>query len=285
MDPITLDRNLAEKLDLGMRSGGTVELPFPVIYAWTMNGQASYKAQGGALYYGGWATKAEDMDALAETANVNIPAGWSRVAIGARDGSEFEAYVNRSVIAAPIGKRSSWILDGRRVPEYVEGGRRHLQVLCYLFEKQGENGKSKLVPWGPAVLTAKGYQARNVLDAFARWNKATAQIRRKAAPGVPAWCFLFALGTFGKERQVVNVGQPGGQSPITPVVAYIPEKLDEAVIASLFVGQEIASEMAGLQDQAAEWLSAWQQPTVEQPAGAGEPQYPDNPPPDEEIPF
>jgi hypothetical protein len=293
MDPITLDSNLAKKLDDNMRTGGTIELPFPVIYAWALSGQASYKSTGGALYYGGWASKADNVHAVVEQSHVNVPAGWENRTIATRDGGEFDAYVTRSLIVAPIGKRVSWLYHDtngpeRRSPDYIEGGRRHLQVLAYLSERTGENGKAQFVPWGPVVLTGKGYQARNLLDAFARWDKATAQLRRKVAPGVPPWCFYFALGTFGKERQVTNVGKPGAQSPITPVTAWIPEGMNEDTMRLLFVGNDLAAAMADYADQAAEWLNAWKQPAVEGQAGAGEPEYiapPENWAPEEDVPF
>lgn len=265
MDPITLDQNLARQLDEGMASGGATELPFPVVYLWVLNGQAGYKSQGGAAYFGGWACKLEDTNLIAETTGVGIPSDWKVTSLSGRDGSEFETYSTRSVIVAPIGKRLSWLdADGKtRSPEYQEGWRRHLQVLAFLAEKSGENGKSTYTPWGPVVLTAKGYQARNLLDAFSRWKRATASILHKVAPGVPAWCFYLALGTFGKERQVLNVGKQGAQSPITPATAYIPEKITDEQVRKLFVGAEVASRMGDYLSQAAEWLKAWSEPVVE----------------------
>jgi hypothetical protein len=258
-----LDSELARKLGDGMRFGDAVELPFPVIYLWALSGQASYKAQGNALYYGGFACKADAMAEINEQQTLDIPEGWKQVTIGSRDGQEFEAFVTRSVLVAPFSKRISWLLDGQRSPEYVDGGRRHIQVLAYLAEKKGTNGDSQYIPWGPVVLTAKGYQAKHLTDALQRWEKASSYIRRKVAPGIPAWCFYLALGTFGKERLAVNVGKPGAQSPITPITSYIPDNLDEKQLAKLFVGNDVASIMADLQDNAQEWLSAWQQPVQE----------------------
>jgi hypothetical protein len=274
--PIQLDSELANKLNSGMRSGDAIELPFPVVYSWVLNGQASYKSQGGALYYGGWACKADDLETVSEQSGITKPVGWQQVTISSRDGDEYEAYAARHVIVAPIGKRESWLVDGHRSSAYVEGGRRHLQVLAYLAsvasnQAQGDNGGKSYIPWGPVVLSAKGYQARNLLDAFAKWEKATAQLRRKVAPGVPAWCFYLALGTFGKERQTANVGKAGAQSPITPVSAFIPEGMDEKRLESLFVGDGVAAVMADLMDQAAEWLVAWKTGR-----DAGEPPPPDN---------
>lgn len=282
MLPINLDLNLAKKLDLGFRAGEAVELPFPVVYIWALNGQASYKSQGGALYYGGWACKAEDLQSTTDQQGLSIPADWKQVTIASRDGGEFEAFTTRNLLVAPIGKRLSWLHDGKRSSEYIEGGRRHLQVLAYMAEGRGENGRKEFVPWGPVVLTAKGYQARNLLDAFARWDKATAQIRWKSAPGVPAWCFYMALGTFGKERQSLNVGKPGAQSPITPISVYLNERYTDELLASLFVGNEVASIMSDLQDQAGDWLNAWSDSQLEGAVEvAGEIAFPA----DEEIPF
>lgn len=263
MNPISMDLNLAKKLDQGMRLSDTVELPFPVAYIWALNGQASLKSQGGALYYGGWACKVEEVEAVAEQQGLSIPQEWKQATISTRDGDEYEAFTSRHVIVAPIGKRESWLLDGQRFANYVDGARRHLQVLSYLAEAVGENGNREYIPWGPVVLTAKGYQARNLLDAFTNWEKATAPARRVVAPGVPAWCFYLALGTFERERYSINVGQPGRQSPITPISAYIPEKITEELVSSLFVGNEVATAMADLQDQASDWLKAWREASLE----------------------
>jgi hypothetical protein len=261
MTPITLDPNLSKKLDQGMRSGDTAELPFPAVYIWALNGQASYKSQGGALYYGGWATKTSDLQITADQQGLALPLNWHPVIISSRDGGEFPAHTTRNIVVAPIGKRLSWLHEGRRHSAYVEGGRRHLQVLAYLADVHTVEGTKEISPWGAVVLTAKGYQARNLLDAFTKWERATAQVRRKIAPGVPAWCFYLSLGTFGKERQVINVGKPGAQSPITPISAFIPELITEELIESLFVGNKTAEIMADLQDQAAEWLKAWKEPS------------------------
>jgi hypothetical protein len=281
MLPINVDANLAKKLDLGMRAGEAVELPFPVVYVWALNGQASYKSQGGALYYGGWACKAEDLKSTSDQQGLAIPGDWKQVTIASRDGGEFEAYTTRSIFVAPIGKRLSWLHDGKRSAEYVEGGRRHLQVLAYMAEGRGENGSKQFVPWGPVVLTAKGYQARNLLDAFSRWEKATSIMRWKMAPGVPAWCFYMALGTFGKERQSVNVGKPGAQSPITPITVFIHDRFNEDLLASLFVGNEVTAIMSDLQDQASDWLNAWRGEVLVEVDEFQETPFQ----PEEEIPF
>jgi hypothetical protein len=261
MTPITLDSNLSKKLDQGMRSGDTAELPFPAVFIWALNGQASYKSQAGALYYGGWACKSNDLQITADQQGLALPLNWQPVTISSRDGGEFAAHTTRHIVVAPIGKRLSWLHEGKRHSAYLEGGRRHLQVLAYLADVRSADGGKEISPWGAVVLTAKGYQARNLLDAFTKWERATAQVRRKVAPGVPAWCFYMSIGTFGKDRHAVKVGKPGAQSPITPISAFVPEQITDEMIESLFVGNETAARMADLQDQAAEWLKAWQEPS------------------------
>jgi hypothetical protein len=261
MTPIELDSQIARKLDKGMRSGDAQELPFPVVYLWALNGQASYRSQGGALYYGGWACKSDDLQMAAEAQEIEIPRDWTLDSITSRDGGEFEAYTTRYVIVAPIGKRVSWLHDGKRYANYVDGARRHLQILAYLAEGIGDAENRQFQPWGPIVLTAKGYQAQNMLDALVRWEKVTASLRRKVAPQVPAWCFYLSLGTYGKERQVLNVGKPGAQSPITPIGTYI-EGLSEQKLQNLFVGEETARLMVEIQDQASDWLKAWKTETL-----------------------
>lgn len=287
MLPISMDSNLARKLDKGMKTGETVDLSFPVVYAWALNGQNTYKSQGGALYYGGWAAKVEDVHAVTNQQGIEIPTGWKGVTIPARDGGEFDAYTTRSLIVAPFGKRISWLYDGKRSVDYVEGGRRHVQVLAYLAHAKGEGEARQIIPWGPVVLTAKGYQARGLMDAFKAWEKATAQVRYKVAPGVPAWCFYMSIGTYGKERIAMNVGKPGAQSPITPLISYIPGQLTEEFFSGLFVGQDVAEHMGELLEQSQDWLNAWKkggEEGGEQEVFSGEPEAPASWPP-EETPF
>lgn len=288
---IELDENLSKKLNSGMAGEGGVELPFPVMYLWALNGQANLKGQidkAPATYYGGFACKAEDLHDLVDQ-GMSVPGGWKASTSAGRDGSEFDVYSTREVVIAPYAKRISWLVGKERHPQYVEGGRRHVQVVAYLAEVQGENGARRFIPWGDVVLTAKGYQAGNLLDAFSKWDKATKALRAKVAPKVPAWCFYMKLGTFGKERVQVNVGKPGAQSPITPVTCFIPDKLDEAMFSRLFVGQEIASVMAEHLDEAQEWLQAWKEAAVEKGGADG---YSDGyddgyyqPPENDPIPF
>jgi len=277
---ITLDDKISKSLSEGMNTGSGVELPFPVVYLWAMNGQTAYKQQGGAPYFGGWACKAEQMDDMLTKTGLNLPAKWVKSTNAARDGSEFEIYSSRDVIVAPITKRISWVRDenGRSVrhPHYIEGGRQHVQVLAYLAE-QMEN--KEFHPWGTVVLTAKGFQAINLDKAFKDWKKVTAQLRAKIAPGIPAWCFYLAVGTFGKERVQESVGK-AAKSPITPLTLYAPDGMREGHLERLFVGEGVAAIMATRKDEAAEWLNEWKKngngAADEVEAENGDVQPPDN---------
>jgi hypothetical protein len=250
---IELDSNISKKLNSGMATNEGVELPFAAPILWALNGQSSYKAQGGAAYFGGWACDTDNLQAVLDAQALPMPTGWTSTTLANRDGSEYDATLTRHIVIAPIAKRQAWISDGQRTSDYQDGARRHVQVLCYMAEKTAEG----LVPWGPVVLSAKGYQARNLLDAFSKWDKAIGPMKRKFAASVPSWCFYLSLGTFDKERKVEQVGKNGAQSPITPISAYVPDTIDEALLKKLFVGQEVAGIMADLLDQAADWLGAW----------------------------
>jgi hypothetical protein len=150
--------------------------------------------------------------------------------------------------------------------------------------KSGDNGNSIYQPWGPAVLSAKGFQVKNLLGSFGAWDKHTSTLRRKIAVGVPAWCFYLAVGTFGKDRHQVMVGS-GSQSPITPVGAYLPENLSEETLSKLFVGQQVAEAMVQYMDGAADWLSAWRDASKDQLGERPAENDYSQEPPMEDIPF
>lgn len=284
MSDFNVNSDLANKLAGGMK-GGTVELPFPVVYAWVTSGQPSYKNQGGALYYGGLMCKREDMDAAADQNGYAVPSDWKQVSVATRDGSEFEAYATRFAVIAPFAKRLSWLTkDGQRVTKYEDGARRHMQVLAWLASNESTQEKRAFRPFGPVVLTAKGFQAKNMLDAFSGWHKSSSQARNKFANGLPSNLFYMFLGTFGKERVVVNVGKPGAQSPITPIRYFTPDNIDEALLKDLFVGDIVAERMSECLDEAQDWLKAWDTPQANDQFKAGD-EYGSVQPPDQNDEF
>lgn len=265
---IELDKKIADSLSGALKNSEAVELPYPVIYIWTVSGRAELKSVSEVQYFGGWATKAEEADTYCAMTGLSIPATWKRETITTKEGESFEAYVTRSVIVAPFAQRFSWIVNGQHQPKYEDKARGHNQIICYLAERTKQGNNVVYQPWGPVVLSAKGNQGKALKDSFDRWQKALAPTIYKVAPGVPAWCFYAAVGTFGKERSAVNVGKKGAQSPITPVSAYIPEgEISEALLTSLFVGNDVAALMDDYRKQSAEWIAAWK--NVEKMPGNG----------------
>ncbi len=255
---ISMNQQTAERLGQGMNMGGGIELPFHAPVLWVVNGDAKMRQTNNALYFGGWAGKMTDVQEAQRSWDVDfVPQGWVDGEIVPNQGQPFQAFLARSLLVAPIGMRIGWIGPGlARYAEYQPGARQHVQVLVFV----GSREKGGMIPWGPAVLTAKGYQAGNVTKAFKDWERHTAALRKTVAPGIPAWCFYLALGTFGKDRIAIQVGK-NSTSPITPVTAYLPDNLDEATLESLFVGEEVAEEMATYLADAGEWLNAWAKPT------------------------
>ncbi len=259
MMTIKMDPQLARELERSMDTGARTRLPFAAPYLWVVNGDPKMKPLGGALYYGGWITRAEEMLAVCEEKGVAVPPGFARQPIPLRNGEEFEGFATRYVLVAPIGARSAWLQGSNNlhVSRYQEGARRHVQALCLLGSKHGENGSATVIPWGPVVLTAKGYQATYLVKAFREWEKKTKPLRQKVAPGVPAACFYMAVGTFGDKPEVMNVGR-AESSTITPIRLYLPSALTEKTMEQLFVTEALAQLMVELRKEAEPWLNAWE---------------------------
>lgn len=255
---IKLNQQTADRLGQGMAMGGGIELPFHAPVLWVVNGDAKMRQSNNALYFGGWVGKMTDVQAAQRSWGIDfLPAGWTESEIIPNQGQAFMAYLTRSLLVAPIGLRIGWIGPGQaRYEQYTAGARQHVQALVFV----GSREKGGMIGWGPAVLSAKGYQAANLTKAFKDWERHTAAMRKTVAPNVPAWCFYLAVGTFGEDRSAIQVGK-SSQSPITPIGAYLPETIDEATLESLFVGEEIAEEMATYLADAGEWLNAWSKKT------------------------
>lgn len=240
----------------GFNKDEGIRLPFPALFSWVINGKPAFKQQGGAQYFGGFAAKAEETEEYLQAINrKTLPAQWVDTEFNTDSGDTFFGFSARSIGLAAIAKRTRWMTDDHASPHYFDGARQHVQVLAYMCEK----ADNILAPFGPVVITAKGKQSAKVLEALSNWDKATKKLRDQVAPGWPSnafWCFI---GTWGKEREAIMVGK-GAQSPITPITLYIPKPEDFTPerFARLWVGEEIANEMARLKTEAAEWLGAWE---------------------------
>lgn len=260
---INLNPMIANALKGALDDETGVELPFPAPLLYVKNGQPAYKQLNNAQYFGGWAADAEKMEEAIDEGGKTFPLSLASATESKKDGEEYKIYCARAVVVAPVGRRISWVTesngDVKRSTKYGKGSRMHIQLLAYMAEKK----EKAIVPWGPVVLSAKGIQAGNVLGAFREWSKASKEIRKKCANALDAAWFYLPIGTFG-ERQVKEVGKATKNS-ITPIRAYIPEAVDEAYLTRMFVGADVAAEMAGYKTQAAEWLNAWKEPEAAAP--------------------
>jgi hypothetical protein len=255
---ISMNADTANRLNGGMQTGNAIELPYFTPKFFVVNGDPRMKAVGGAHFFGGFAVTVEDWQKACEewgVAPCDTP-GFVQSEMDTQDGKTLDVFMGRSLIVAPIANRVTWANpDGQRFSEYAPGTRQHAQVICELAKKS-EDGAFET--FGPILITAKGYQAKYVLDSFAAWDRATKSIRGKIAPGVPAWCFYLSVGTFGKERKQVMVGK-GAQSPITPITAFVPKEITAELMERLFVGQDSAEVMLTYLEGADEWLHAYDQ--------------------------
>lgn len=233
-------------------------LPFPAPLFYSMNGDAKAKGnKAAALYFGGWATDKKNMDDLLQREQRKLLAGLVPAESEKREGGSYEVYTTRALVISPLTYRQSWIVDKARFPKFVEGGRRHVQVVVELAEISKDG---KISYWGPAVLSSKGYQAKNLITAIGDWEKHTAVIRATEAPGYPAWAFWCSVGTFGANRIQEMVGSGDKKSPITPLSLAIPEMTVE-LLEKLYITPEVVSIWQEHYAKCKDWKAAWARQT------------------------
>ena len=250
MSPITTNFNASQFGNAIAPENDRVTLPFPHFWMYWFNGNPAADKTSGAKYFGGWAADADEFaNAMSMTAKAAMPANFSPVETWTnREGGEYNVVSARALYVAPIATRLTW---GKTESG---GNMSHLAMLGYMATVEKVGNVATLKPYAPVVLTAKSYSGSNVQAAFKKWVSDTAKARAEHAPGVPANLFYNCVGTFGDTRQQVMVGKGNAQSPIVPAQVK-PTNWDEAALASLFVGDEIAAEMLRLKEAAAEWLN------------------------------
>lgn len=288
----------ADALNQSLNLGGAVTLPFPAPTFWWSNGNSALNDLAQTMppkYFGGWSANADDVDDAAEFYG---PVSFKRASIHTRDGKDVEVYMARALLVAPIAFRSSWVVTVNgaesRYTEYVEGGRRHIQLLTLLGKSNPDKTYSA---WGPVVLSAKGYQANHLLDSITAWQKHIEKARKQHAAAVPASGFWMMVGTFGEKAESIMVGKQGRQSPITPIRLHKPQEISLDLLKTIFVGKPALSGMADYLEQSREWLGAWKAREERQHANgnghspsvpaANEPEFDDGylPGIEDEIPF
>ena len=272
-------------IDNPLTGGDRITLPFEAVFLNWHNGEARIKPEVGCgvLHFGGWWASAEEVESLSGPLPEKfVPETWTN-----KEGLDYGAYATRSVLVAVIASRFRWIAksDDDGNGQGGKGARSHKQVLAYMaYSEPDKKGKKLILPWGPVVLNVKGMVGPELDKAFKAHEKGIAEVRKEIAASVP-WPYFYAiLGTFGDQRVQKMVGKTQ-QSPITPPLAYVPDKLDAATLATLYVGEEIAGRMGELREEAAEWLADWKAPA--KPAAQVADEYPEQPPEyvDNSVPF
>jgi hypothetical protein len=88
------------------------------------------------------------------------------------------------------------------------------------------------------------------------WSKHTAVIRSQIAPGLPAFMFYSAIGTFGDQPVFEMVGQGSQKSSITPVGVRQAELTPE-LMQKIYGGEALLDAITKVQDDSKQWVSAW----------------------------
>lgn len=245
-------------------ASGGIQLPFPVIYPYIVNGSAALEQAHKVLFCGGWIVGQDKMDELCKAEGRNVPVGWAKIKKINKDQTANLVYGTQNIYAAPIAFRQSWESEnGGRSPTFYKDKtgktwRQHIQYLCYL----GEEIDDVLRPWGPLVLTVKGFQA-NYLDGAFRTFASKTKAARTAFGKPDARSFYTPVGTFGNEPAVEMKGS-GDQSPITPIQTLVPKVMDANLMKTLYVSDDILGELNQLLSEADEWLNAWKTRQVAQ---------------------
>ena len=252
-----IDAVALDQLRTAEQGEGGVKLPFPVLNIFVMNGDPKQKAAATAcpmLYFGGWAADSTKLGELILAGHVPSDLDkWSAFE-GAGDKGSWQGRASRTVTAAFIASRSRWLAqDGKAYGAHYDAAkgfrRQHVQWLGLLYIS------SK--PWGYAVLTAKGFQAKNVADGIKDWSAAIAPHRAALnAQALPLSAFAITIGTAGPEPVFKAVGQ-AAQSKITPIGAVLPAALSAEAVAQRFItapNMRLNNEKLAA---AREWLAAW----------------------------
>jgi len=251
-----MEQSALDNLKDAEASGEGIRLPFPVPYIFVINGDAKMKAvaeKTPALYFGGWATDADQMGELIDAGVIpEFPKHF--VAYEGVSGSNtWNGLCGRTVTLSVVARRQRWLnKDGDSSPKFnKETGstRRHVQILALVYSE----GK----PLGYCVVSAKGFQAGNLLGALKEWEIAISKHRKAInATTLPLSAFALTFGTAGDKPNFVSVGS-GETREITPIQAIIPEDMSPEKVAKRFVGKVVLQENASRLEMAREWLEAW----------------------------
>lgn len=303
MDYSVLDQEALDEIGVQMISNNEASLPFaaPLLYVVNGNGRTDLLQSGGltpAQAYGGWAIDAAEAQSVVTRTNKPLPAYFQKGTASTKRSGLVEVWTARAVPVALVYARQSWLSTQpalRRSVKYFEGARRHVHALVILGERPNPK-EAKISIWGPALLSAKGYQAKRLVDAFDEWSSATAAFRREVRPTgeLPASLFWAVIGTFGPEFKQETVGKGANTSPITPIGCHMLPDVNQASMGALFGGEELAKALVDHGRDAKQWKENWAEFDPDDAAvgsygngqqGGGSSNFQDRQPYDDEIPF
>lgn len=263
-----INSGLMEGVDESIQglAGGQSTLPIPAPLFYVHNGTGVPNEESPAVTFGGWACDREAMDRIIVETERYLPYGLSETGLATRKGVVISTYTARSLVVAPVALRSSWVdkESGYRSPVFVDGARRHVQMLVILGARKDKSSKFEV--WGAAVLSAKGYQAKNLLDAIESWKRHLAPHLaelEKTGVRIASNLFWMPVGTFGKKYDPEMVGTGRAQSPITPIKPYMAEIKGEEQLYELFGGEALAEAIVETYKICEVWRMAWQEPVQE----------------------
>ena len=216
--------------------------PYPAPEMYWRNGDSTFATVNeiqDARRFGGWGVNKEAMSDL------SVPPDWILFEglVGKASGETYDAYMTRSVWAAPIVRRWRW-------NDYTNRG--EVQYLCYMAHIENKVAK----PWGMVILSAKSLDTKVLDGLFAKFKSATAEARGNTAPNF----FYHPLGTFGPKPVYETRGKGNKTSQVTPPQLYIPSAgFSPELMQTVFVGKDIAAEIvAAIKNPALiEWAAEW----------------------------
>lgn len=254
MTPINIPQQFSETIRKGMIGDDRILLPFAAPFFWWSNGSpngSKEKNTSGVAFYGGWASNAEIFEANIPAPDENhpdVPAKFIKETWSNSTGKTYDVYATRFLTVAFIGKRHRWVSDEETGRNFSQA-----QYLTYMSLYEKATGHTA---YCPAVLSVKGMSSVFLQDAINEWEKVTLAARRQFASNAPSSFFYAALGTFGKERVTKTVGKKQ-HAQIVPCQLYVPQAITEETLNTLYVGDEIASEMVTLLELGKDWVTAW----------------------------
>lgn len=233
-----------EALKGSMDTNQGVQLPFVAPMMWWKNGEVALKPTyevKDARRFGGWGISEEEV----VNASLELPASFHKFEMSGTNGS-YNAYLARWVYAAPICRRFVWF------QKTDSAWTSKLNILVYMA---GMDADKNTVPFGPVVITSKGFSGKYIDEAFKKFSMQSAALR----DGDPINYFYHPIGTFEAEPVFEKItGKGGSSSSITPCQLFVRDGgYSDEDMDNYFVGDEIVGEMVDLYKQAEEWMHDW----------------------------